>query len=455
MSKARINVEKLNDIVSVIDFGAVGDGVTDDTAAFNAAIASLPPHGGTVFIPSGDYRINLVITKSSVRLLGEDVSPHRGATSKRGLRPYNLALPVITIGNDTAYVEHVCLDTISIVDNSDAGAQTGLRLAGGAYAFYAVNLMIAGFQQYCLHIQGGTNYPCAYVYITNFSFANGQQGPDGSAVIYTRYGNNFTSAIFFENGRLNNGFNSLDRLLINDSCEPYFSNTWFEADGTRRGIKILKSDAGAPNPNVRGVNAALDSSSSSHILVEIGWSSLLLWPLHIRNSFTIDGLLENNAAATSERTGASFYSPEMSTGQIATNSIRFPTPEASLDESARIGGFGSANSRSMALRANRFEFKSLVQDAIRVVSADATPTIAGIDLTETSTSKQAFVRNVSGELRLLPASGSAVQAGDGAWNGNPLRLGTYYLWVDATGDLRIKNGVPSSDTDGTVVGTQT
>lgn len=44
---------------------------------------------------------------------------------------------------------------------------------------------------------------------------------------------------------------------------------------------------------------------------------------------------------------------------------------------------------------------------------------------------------------------------DGTWNGGTLRLGTYYLWVDATGDLRIKNGAPANDTDGTVVGTQT
>jgi len=36
-----------------------------------------------------------------------------------------------------------------------------------------------------------------------------------------------------------------------------------------------------------------------------------------------------------------------------------------------------------------------------------------------------------------------------------VRLGSYSLWVDSTGDLRIKSGIPTSDTDGTVVGTQT
>jgi hypothetical protein len=34
MSKSSVNKNKLNSIVSVLDFGAVGNGVADDTAAF-------------------------------------------------------------------------------------------------------------------------------------------------------------------------------------------------------------------------------------------------------------------------------------------------------------------------------------------------------------------------------------------------------------------------------------
>ena len=49
------------EMTNVKDFGAVGDGTTDDTAAIVAAIASLP-NGGRVFFPQGHYRITSTIT---------------------------------------------------------------------------------------------------------------------------------------------------------------------------------------------------------------------------------------------------------------------------------------------------------------------------------------------------------------------------------------------------------
>lgn len=46
-------------------------------------------------------------------------------------------------------------------------------------------------------------------------------------------------------------------------------------------------------------------------------------------------------------------------------------------------------------------------------------------------------------------------SGNTGYDGAHLVLGSFHLWVATTGKLYLKNGVPTTDTDGTIVGTQT
>jgi Pectate lyase superfamily protein len=70
----RTVLSKLREVqVSVKDFGAIGDGAADDTAAINAAIAEVSSlNGGTVYFPPGKYAISstLLIESSDVKLIG-------------------------------------------------------------------------------------------------------------------------------------------------------------------------------------------------------------------------------------------------------------------------------------------------------------------------------------------------------------------------------------------------
>lgn len=77
------------DVVNVETYGAVHDGVTDDAAAINAAIAALPVTGGIVYCPAGTYAIGSTInigdgtnttssTRRGVHLMGAGVMGAEG-----------------------------------------------------------------------------------------------------------------------------------------------------------------------------------------------------------------------------------------------------------------------------------------------------------------------------------------------------------------------------------------
>jgi len=108
---------------NVRDFGAVGDGETDDAKAIQAAIDSLPQesqspllYGGTIFMPGGTYRLDRQIRlPERVSLLGEH------PTRVRLLGPRRLKAALLMVTGTHVQVENIQVH----------GGTTGIEWRGG------------------------------------------------------------------------------------------------------------------------------------------------------------------------------------------------------------------------------------------------------------------------------------------------------------------------------------
>ena len=111
---------KLRESVSVKDFGATGDGVTDDRAAFQAAVTAVIAAGrGTVYVPEGTYLINGTTSSDStlngvlfpwdanydlrpyVRIVGDG-----GVTIKAGSN----SMAVFRVSTTFVEISNICID---------------------------------------------------------------------------------------------------------------------------------------------------------------------------------------------------------------------------------------------------------------------------------------------------------------------------------------------------------
>lgn len=79
---------KLAQTVSVKDFGAVGNGVTDDSISIQNAINALSSNGGTIFVPTGVYNIGsadpAISVPSNIHIIGETGSYRNPSENGKG-----------------------------------------------------------------------------------------------------------------------------------------------------------------------------------------------------------------------------------------------------------------------------------------------------------------------------------------------------------------------------------
>src|SRR5262249_16470379 len=143
---ARTMPDRLGDVINVKDWGAVGDGSRDDTAAIQAAIdhavglGSTGAYGGTVFFPVGVYHITESITvtsQSSLRLIGsgKQSSILSGKTSG-----YFLYFPAQKGGGGPNAISHI--EGLGIKNYSTAAGSGGIYVGYNDKAFSIVDCYV-------------------------------------------------------------------------------------------------------------------------------------------------------------------------------------------------------------------------------------------------------------------------------------------------------------------------
>jgi len=293
--------------LSVKWFGAHGDGASDDSAAFSAAIAALSVDGGSVDVPFGRgevYAINITIANlRGVCLRGTSIIQQSKNSATDVLTdcliPHNTNNPIITIGDDVGtsasnLTSGVLLENLPF-DGRGAG-KYGLRLKGGAYRNFYNNLTFIAFTTSAIDIVAAVGTNIFYQYFVGIGITCATAGAIGISANGSAAGaiTNITSCTF-TNGYIYNWTDTASRCVYCYSAALVFNSVYMQLNGSGYGIEMKKT-AGTADPDVWCSLVNIDGDPS-HVSVymnipgfDLAGSKLVSAYLH--GSFACDGLVK-------------------------------------------------------------------------------------------------------------------------------------------------------------------
>jgi hypothetical protein len=242
----RLIESKLQDVVSVRDFGAVGDGSTDDTAAIQASLDAWVANEGSLIFPQGNYIITqpLVVTFSTNRTGRTLISGYGATIDATSVTGDALTF---TITGAQTLVRNLVIEGLQInADQAVDQAAFVLQGPGAADSYFYNNVLrdltIAGFTG--IKLLGNVfessvencNIKCP-INTSNagypiFLSSSGGSGPSGNGII---------SSITLYQNTTRGGLNGV--LSENDVSDVCFVNgTYLQA--WNEGIKVRNAQQG-------------------------------------------------------------------------------------------------------------------------------------------------------------------------------------------------------------------
>lgn len=147
--------------INVRDYGATGDGITDDTGAIQAAISALPTPG-VLYVPPGEYLVGNLVGHSDMTVRGEgNTSILKAKVSTSGT--YYRMLKFWGSGPDEAdNLRNITIENIQLRGQSDVGAmienQSLVNLMGVTNVTIN-NVLFKGMQGDGIYLGGAASGP--------------------------------------------------------------------------------------------------------------------------------------------------------------------------------------------------------------------------------------------------------------------------------------------------------
>lgn len=397
MSITKVTYSMINGAYeNVLDYGAVGDGVADDTQAIQNAIDAAVTGAGVVYLPAGEYK-----TTDSINIYGA-VSVVGAGMYKTIIKPISTVTEAVQIGNVATSAD---AHSGEIRDFSvDRGTYSGATSSGGFVFYWSYQSSLVNLEsrlyKYNFWFKPQNGQAVAYMSLYNMSAVGGYYN-----VFWDAAGTGYANEITFYSGRMFSTTDTHTQVYWDGGSNNRFENMSCEGEGN---YSIYIGGAGnfILQPRTEGtwssINIAVSPTALRTLIID-----------HSFYTYVSDG--GEGTTYITHNSGSKFSSTLDST--VTTT----------FDHSAAVDGTN-----------------------VEFVNNRWSNTDYAWKSSETATSSNPGWLTTQGEMY----ADRRFKAGQSAWNFNPLILGVYYFWVDSSGRLRIKNGAPASDTDGTIVGTQ-
>ena len=409
IKKAFSTGNKPNEVVSVKDFGAVGDGVTDDTVAIQAALDSAVTNNRKLIFLAGNYRTTQTITFAADGLNVEFV----GGSS---IKPDSSVLIGAQVGSGSApYPTRMNLKGIKVDRTTYSGATENI-----GFNFLECNQSTfenfeSRFSKYNFQFSPATA-GCAYNTFIN---------PQGIGGFYNFRGFASGTGFFNENTFLGGrGFVTTDtdtNLLFGNNGGQCDHNKVYgmSLEGNARAIYTNGSSNFFSFPRTEGstTDVQFDATSQYNMVIS-SRVDLSVTDTGTRNQYITFGsgakfVTGNNDVTT------------MQIDRLGANTASNPAVVVNDTFSS------SGNSYINEWRHGRDNDASYVFKSIR--DSD------GLVRSSLTTNGKLF----------LAIQLDIDQAG---WNFEPLKMANHVMWIDSQDRMIIKGASPSSESDGTSVG---